>query len=192
MALSFDLTGAQEEFLSEQALTAIDSVLHGDTAASPRRPSPTDTVLNSTLGAFVTLQKNGQLRGCIGRFYGHNPLWLNVWEMARAAAFEDPRFPALSAREWPEITMDISVLDAPTPCTNPSEIAVGRDGLILQAYGRSGVFLPQVPVEQGWDLEQYLFHLCLKAGLPPDTWQKPEARLFSYQAKVFPVRQKPV
>jgi uncharacterized protein (TIGR00296 family) len=82
--------------------------------------------------------------------------------------------------------MDISVLDEPTPCPAPDAVEVGRHGLVLQCGGRSGVFLPQVPVEQGWDRQAYLDHLCLKAGLPPGTWRKQDAQLFWYEALVFP------
>lgn len=197
MALSFDLDNAEKEFLGRQAKLAIQSMLEGDRSAQPLKPAP-DTVresagkldnsaLSRSLGSFVTLSKDGALRGCIGTIIGHEPLYLNVWNMARAAAFNDPRFPPLRPEEWPRIKMEISVLDQPSQCPDPSLIVIGRDGLILQYMGRSGVFLPQVPVEQGWNLEEYLNNLCLKAGVPQGSWHKPGAALFWYQALVFPV-----
>lgn len=196
MALSFDLDSAEKTFLGEQARLAIQSVLDGDNSAKLLNPTPVtvkecarnldESALNRDLGSFVTLSIRGSLRGCIGTIIGHEPLWLNVWNMARSAAFRDPRFPPLRKSEWPDVTMEISVLDQASPCPDPAQIVIGRDGLILHYQGRSGVFLPQVPVEQGWDLQQYLNHLCLKAGVPQGSWQKPGAALYWYQALVFP------
>lgn len=143
-------------------------------------------VLGRPLGAFVTITLAGQLRGCIGSIIGREPLEENVWRMARAAALEDPRFPPLTAREWQAADLDISVLDELTPCPDPTAIEVGRHGLALQYGERFGVFLPQVPVEQGWSREAYLDHLCLKAGVPQGTWRLPGARLYWYEAQVFP------
>lgn len=194
MALSFTLNEAEKTFLGRQAVTAIQSVFDNDMDARPLLPEPADfgndegkPALNRDLGSFVTLSLQHNLRGCIGTIIGHEPLCLNVWNMARAAAFQDPRFPPLRKNEWPDVSLEISVLDQPSDCPDPSKIVIGRDGLILQYQGRSGVFLPQVPVEQGWNPRQYLDHLCLKAGVPVGSWQRPGARLLWYQALVFPV-----
>ncbi|MBD5608227.1 MAG: AmmeMemoRadiSam system protein A [Desulfovibrio sp.] len=187
MPLSFALTESEKAFLGDQAKRSIESRLFNLPDSGPEQPEDQASVLCRDLGSFVTLTIGGMLRGCIGTIVGREPLFLNVWSMARAAAFDDPRFPALIPKEWPLVAMEISVLDAPTPCPDPSLIEIGRDGLILQYNGRSGVFLPQVPVEQGWDREEYLDHLCLKAGVPIGSWRKPSVRLFWYQALVFPV-----
>lgn len=199
MSLSFELDNAQKEYLGRQAKLAIQSELDGDKDAEPLKPAPApiregaanpeDSELNRKLGSFVTITEKGQLRGCIGTIIGQEPLWLNVWNMARAAAFNDPRFLPLEKSEWPECSLEISVLDEPTRCPDPSQIEIGRDGLILQYNGHSGVFLPQVPVEQGWDRKQYLEHLCQKANLPQGSWRKPDASLFWYQALVFKVEK---
>lgn len=195
MSLSFDLNDGQKEFLGRQAVYAIESVLASDQKATPLLPGPecaesgNGMPLARDLGAFVTLSERGSLRGCIGTIIAHEPLYLNVWNMARAAAFHDPRFPPLAAAEWPEVSMEISVLDQPSRCPDPARIEIGRDGLILSYMGRSGVFLPQVPVEQGWNLNEYLDHLCIKAGVPKGSWKKPGAELFWYQALVFPVKK---
>ena len=141
--------------------------------------------LDAPGASFVTLTTDGRLRGCIGTIVGREPLYLNLWRMARAAAFEDPRFPSLTLREWAGAALHISVLDELTPCPDPEAIEVGRHGLALQYLGHSGVFLPQVPVEQGWDRLSYLEHLCAKAGLPGGSWRAPGARLFWYEALVF-------
>lgn len=194
MGLSFTLDNAQKDFLGRQARLAIESVLTNDTNAKPLLPGPecaeagNGLPLSRDLGSFVTLSEYGNLRGCIGTIIAHEPLYLNVWNMARQAAFNDPRFPALRAAEWPQVSMEISVLDQPTKCSDPDQIVIGRDGLILSYMGRTGVFLPQVPVEQGWNRDQYLNHLCQKAGVPKGSWQMPGAELYWYQALVFPVK----
>lgn len=197
MSLSFELDEAEQKFLGRQARLSIETALNGEMAARPLQPTPENvggenvktgqSPLEKPLGSFVTLSLNGALRGCIGTIIGREPLYLNVWNMARQAAFHDPRFPPITRQEWPQASMEISVLDQPSRCPDPAEIVIGRDGLILQYMGRSGVFLPQVPVEQGWNLEQYLNHLCLKAGVPQGSWQKPGSDLFWYQAQVFPI-----
>lgn len=195
MSLSFDLDNAQKDFLGRQAMYAIESALANDMAAKPLLPGPecaesqNGLPLSRDLGSFVTLTERGSLRGCIGTIVAHEPLYLNVWNMARSAAFNDPRFPPLQPSEWREVSMEISVLDQPVRCPDVNQIVIGRDGLILTYQGRSGVFLPQVPVEQGWDLIQYLNHLCLKAGVPQESWRKPGAEIYWYQALVFPVKK---
>lgn len=189
MALSFTLEEKDKEFLGQQAITAIETGLAGDQSRLPAKPQA-NGVLSRDLGSFVTLKKHGNLRGCIGTIIGREPLYLNVWNMAQAAAFEDPRFPPLEQSEWPQVDLEITVLDQPTRCPDPSEIEIGRDGLILSWHGRNGVFLPQVPVEQGWDVQAYLINLCYKAGVPAGAWQAPDAQLYWYQALAFPVAKK--
>lgn len=189
MPLSFDLTDAEKRYLCKQAKSAIESALANDTKAAPLSPEEAalgdSAVLQRNLGSFVTLEEKGHLRGCIGTIVGREPLWLNVWNMARQAAFHDPRFYPVTAAEWPDCEFEISVLDEPTLCPTPEEIEIGRDGLILQYQGHSGVFLPQVPVEQGWNRQQYLERLCQKANLPQGSWKKPGAMLYWFQALVF-------
>lgn len=199
MPLSFELDNAQKEYLGRQAIFAIESVFNDDRDAKPLNPAPVnvkecavnleEAAINRNLGSFVTITENGQLRGCIGTIVGREPLWLNVWNMARAAAFNDPRFHPLEKAEWPHCDLEISVLDEPTACPDPEKIEIGRDGLILQYNGHSGVFLPQVPVEQGWNRKQYLERLCQKANLPQGSWRKPGANLYWYQALVFKVNK---
>lgn len=198
MGLSFELEAREREWLSRLARQSIAQAvgsqgpLQGvaslaDALRSPEAPDREQhPALRRPLGAFVTISLGGALRGCIGSIVGLGPLEENVWRMARAAALEDPRFPPLTAPEWARADLEISVLDELTPCPDPSLIEVGRHGVALQYGGRSGVFLPQVPVEQGWDRETYLDHLCLKAGVPRGTWRLPQARLYWFEAQVFP------
>ncbi len=135
-------------------------------------------------GAFVTLHKSGELRGCIGTFQAEKPLYLTVQEMALAAAFHDPRFPPLSPQELPEVEIEISVL-SPLVKGRPEEVEVGRHGVYLVKGAFQGVLLPQVATEQGWDRETFLDHVCLKAGLPPGCWQDPETEIYLFTAEVF-------
>ncbi|MDE5879714.1 MAG: AmmeMemoRadiSam system protein A [Desulfovibrio sp.] len=198
MGLSFSLDATEKAWLSRLARQSIalavgaEPVLPGVTSLtealiSPEAPTGEPRpVLRRPLGAFVTISLGGALRGCIGTIVGREPLEENVWRMARAAALEDPRFPPLTAREWAQADLEISVLDELTPCPDPALVEVGRHGVALQYGGRSGVFLPQVPVEQGWDRETYLDHLCLKAGVPKGSWRLPQARLYWFEAQVFP------
>lgn len=190
MSVTFSLTSKEQQYLGEVARFGIMS---GFAGSDPQdMPAPPTGVLHEPLGSFVTLTLGGDLRGCIGSIIGQEPLYKNIARMACAAAFEDPRFPPLTPEEWARADMEISVLGPLTPCPGqeaPQAVEVGRHGLLLQLGNRSGVFLPKVPVEQGWDVHAYLENLCRKAGLPGGSWQHPEARLFWYEALVFSVRK---
>lgn len=135
-------------------------------------------------GAFVTLKEFESLRGCIGRMQSDDSLPATIAGMALAAAFEDPRFPPLKKEELSSIVIEITLLSSLSPIS-PEEIVVGRHGLLLSAKGRSGVLLPQVPVEYGWDRETFLEQLCLKAGLPTDAWQDTHAAIYGFEGFVF-------
>ncbi len=147
-------------------------------------PPPESPALLTPAGAFVTLHKEGQLRGCIGCFQAEKPLYQVVSEMALSAAFNDPRFPPLAAEELPEVEIEISVLSPLRPGT-PEEVEVGRHGVYLVKGPFRGVLLPQVATEQGWDRETFLDHVCLKAGLSPRCWQDPGVELYLFTAEVF-------
>lgn len=192
MPLSFTLNKKEQSWLLNTARLAIENALGNKDITIPE-PETTgadpeaacSSPLLRDLGSFVTLSIDGRLRGCIGSIIGHEPLWMNIWRMARAAALEDPRFPPLSTEELEKIEISISVLDELSPCPDISAIEVGKHGLLLQYAGRSAVFLPQVPLEQGWGRTAYLENLCRKAGLPKDCWQQPAVRLYWYEAFVF-------
>ncbi len=147
-------------------------------------PEPKYSRLFEKRGAFVTLKKHGNLRGCIGVLEPLYPLYETVQRMAISAAFEDPRFPPLSPEELPEIKIEISVL-SPMEKANPEDVIVGKHGIyIIKGFNR-GVLLPQVPIEFGWDRETFLKHGCLKAGLHPDCYKDPDTELFIFSAEVF-------
>lgn len=141
-------------------------------------------VLQRKCGAFVTLKKkNGALRGCIGHIVAEKPLFLVIRDMAIAASTQDYRFPPVKPSEIDNIEIEISVLTPMQKVNSADEIKVGRDGLLIRRGYNSGLLLPQVPVEQGWDKETFLEHTCYKAGLPPDAWKSSE--LWKFQAIVF-------
>ena len=141
-------------------------------------------------GAFVTLHSKDEkgrqsLRGCIGRMIAGTPLEKTVKTMAIEAAFGDPRFSPLDTSEFPHISIEISALSPLEICPDPRSVKVGVHGLYLIHCGRSGVLLPQVPVEQGWNLDEYLDYICVKAGLPPNSYEAPGAELYTFTAVVF-------
>jgi AmmeMemoRadiSam system protein A len=141
-------------------------------------------VLHERRGAFVTLRKGGALRGCIGRVEPNAPLLVMLPEVARQAALDDPRFPPVDAGELPQIRIEVSLLTTPAPVAGPGDIVVGRDGLIVASRARRGLLLPQVAVEYGWSVEEFLSHTCHKAGLPPQAWRDGAVRVLSFQADV--------
>jgi len=148
------------------------------------------SALSKPCGAFVTIHTvtdNGKqdLRGCIGRMIASSPLEKTVRTMAMEAAFGDPRFPPLNPAEYGHIKIEISALSPMELCPDPRSVKVGVHGLYLIHRGRSGVLLPQVPVEQGWNLDEYLDYICVKAGLPPHSYEAPGAELYTFTAIVF-------
>ncbi|NJB68283.1 hypothetical protein GGQ74_001956 [Desulfobaculum xiamenense] len=180
---SFTLTDEEKTALKGLVRRAIASRLETG-RAEPAGEPPTPRLLE-TFGAFVTLTLGGQLRGCIGRVIGDRPLWTTVHAMAQEAAFGDPRFSPLTAEEFGRVEIEISILSQLTVCPNPELVTVGRHGLLISHRGHSGLLLPQVPVEWGWDRETFLKQTCHKAGLPPDSWQEPGAQIFWFEAEVF-------
>ena len=136
-------------------------------------------------GLFVTLRaKDGALRGCIGRIRSETPMAELLPVVARDAALRDARFSPLSAEELDSVTIEVSVLTAPEPIGSAEEIVAGRDGVVVEQDGRSGVFLPQVWEESGWTRLEFLRALAQdKAGLDPDAWRT--ARLLTFQDQEF-------
>jgi AmmeMemoRadiSam system protein A len=140
--------------------------------------------LKEKRGAFVTLKRGDELRGCIGYPLPEDPLYLTIMEAAVLAATHDHRFPPLTLEELPEIRIEISVLTLPHKIDNVSEIVLGEHGIIVSQGLNRGLLLPQVPVEWDWDLDTYLQHGCLKAGLESDAWKK-GAEIQVFSALVF-------
>jgi len=141
--------------------------------------------LRTPHGVFVTLTKNGQLRGCIGYMDFSRPLWKNCMQAAVAAAIEDPRFPPVEPGELPDLQFEISVMEPPRPIRSVDEFDYLRHGIIITKGSRRGLFLPQVAREQGWNKQETLEMVCEKAGLPSGAWRAPDARLEVFTAFVF-------
>ncbi len=147
---------------------------------------------SSVLGVFVTLNKNGELRGCIGFPDGVYPLYEGVIKAAQSAAFSDPRFPSVSEDELKDITIEVSVLTKPEKISVKEasdyikEVKVSRDGLIIKSSLGSGLLLPQVATEYKWDSKTFLGQTCIKAGLQADSWQDIKGvSVFRFQSQVF-------
>jgi AmmeMemoRadiSam system protein B/AmmeMemoRadiSam system protein A len=142
--------------------------------------------LASSGAAFVTLRNAGELRGCIGDIVAMKPLFLSAAENAYQASM-DPRFQEepVTRDEVPDLQIEVSVLTPMRRLLNPLDVRVGTDGVLIIRGRNAGVLLPQVPIEEGWDREQYLAAACLKAGLPADAWQHPQTEIYRFSAEVF-------
>jgi hypothetical protein len=143
------------------------------------------------LGVFVTLTINGELRGCIGYPRPYYPLNESIIKAAKAAAFEDTRFDPLTPEEFKKVKVEISILTKPELIKVKDyheyikKIKIGTDGLILEYGPNSGLLLPQVPREWGWDEKEFLENLCHKSGLGQDEWKEPGIKIYSFQAIIF-------
>ena len=145
-----------------------------------------DPVLIQEMGAFVTLHKHGELRGCIGNLIGQQPLYLTVRDMAVEAAVGDPRFSPVTLEELKDIEIEISALSPLKRIESADEIKMGIHGVLLRRGFNSGVFLPQVATETGWSKEEFLSQLCSqKAGLPPLAWKDKSTEIYIFTAEVF-------
>ncbi|MFH1640509.1 MAG: AmmeMemoRadiSam system protein A, partial [Candidatus Omnitrophota bacterium] len=145
-----------------------------------------DTLLSKVMGAFVTLHKEGELRGCIGNLIGDEPLYLTVRDMAIEAAVSDPRFTSVELPEFKDIDIEISVLSHMEKISSPDKIQLGVHGVLVRKGFRSGVFLPQVATETGWSKEEFLSNLCAhKAGLDPLAWKDKTTEIYIFTAEVF-------
>jgi AmmeMemoRadiSam system protein A len=174
------LTDAEKNRLLELARAALEEAVRYGRASEVAEPAE---ALRTPCGAFVTLYKGRRLRGCIGHIEAFRPLYLTVRECARAAALEDPRFDPVAPAELPSLQLEISIL-SPLLDVAPSQVEVGRHGLLISRGAQRGLLLPQVAVEWNWNREQFLEETCLKAGLPPDAWQH-GARTQAFTAQVL-------
>lgn len=139
-------------------------------------------------GCFVTLKNRGRLRGCIGRFVSHDPLYQLVAEMARAAACEDPRFLAdpITSDELDDLTVEVSVLSPLKRIENPLQLELGKHGIYIKKGYQAGCFLPQVATETGWNKEEFLTQCAVtKAGLTPDAWRDSDTEVYVFTADIF-------
>jgi uncharacterized protein len=175
------LTAIERSALLGIARAALLSLLE----KRPAPPVPETGALAEVRGAFVSLHVNGELRGCVGTFAPAESLARTVARMAVAAATEDPRFPGLAAGELPGVTLSISALGPRRPLPDPLKVRVGRDGLLVKRGWHRGALLPKVAAEHGWSAEEFLKHVCLKAGLAARAWQEEGTELETFEAEEF-------
>lgn len=158
-----------------------------------KKPKPAlvlTPVFGDKRGIFVTLTKTGELRGCIGFPYPVMPLGDAIEDAAVAAATGDPRFPPVRKEELSSIGLEVTILTDPVPVIGepgkrPEKIEVGRHGLIVRGRGTSGLLLPQVATEYGWDSTTFLDHTCIKAGFPERCWTNANVEVLTFEGQIF-------
>ena len=181
-------------FLVKVAREAITTFLRDEKILST--PVDTPDRLKEDMGAFVTLYRNGDLRGCIGYPEPVKSLIRTIIEVAISAATQDPRFPPVTISEFPDVHVEVSVLTKPVligvdkPSDYPGKIDVGVDGLIVELGYYRGLLLPQVPLEWHWDVDEFLSNTCMKAGLLPDCWLKPDVKIYKFKSQIFEEEKK--
>lgn len=177
-----NLTPTDRELLIDLAYKTLHNHFKGVKTDLPKKVSP---LLHKKLGVFVTLTIGGELRGCIGYVKGVRPLLEAIVEMAEAAAFRDPRFKPVNEEEMEFIDIEISILSPLQTVKSVDEIEIGKHGLIISRGYQSGLLLPQVATEYGWDRDTFLEHTCRKAGLPANAWQDKSTEIQKFSAEIF-------
>ncbi len=207
--MNITISDAEKKVLFELVkLTLSTAVLEKRRLSDADIPSLPTGILQEKMGAFVTYFLNPQeekeeakepqnkeveknhpiekeLRGCIGMMQAQYPLWVTIVNMAYSAAMEDTRFLPIFEKELPYIDFDITILGPFSVCPRKEDIVLGKHGIMLEAHGRQSVFLPQVPLEQGWNLQETFEQLCRKAGLPTITWQEESTVFYWYEGIVL-------
>ena len=171
----------ERDLLKKLARNSIEKVLLG----KGEEPLELPEVLKRKMGAFVCLKTKGDLKGCIGYIRGQMPLDQTVKQMAVEAAFHDPRFMPLSEEEWKDTDIEISVLTPMRKIEHVEEIEVGINGVYVEKGTYSGLLLPQVATENGWDRTTFLECTCVKAGLARDAWKSNDTDIYIFSADVF-------
>jgi AmmeMemoRadiSam system protein A len=175
------LTDAEKQALLALARRTLEAFLARKPLPAPDLSTP---ALREPRGVFVTLKRRGELRGCIGWVEGLHPLAEGVRDMATHAA-EDPRLDPVTAAELPEIRIEISAMTPLRRASGPAGIRIGEHGLVIRTPGGSGLLLPQVATERGWDVETFLRQTCRKAGLDPEAWREAGTEIHTFSAEVF-------
>jgi len=184
-----DFSDEDGTFAVQTARNIIEEWVRSRNIIKPRFPDK----FNEMGGVFVTISKypGHDLRGCIGFPEPVYTLAKALSEAAISSASYDPRFLPMKSKELDDVVVEVSLLtppkllDAETPSEYPKQIEIGRDGLIAELGVSRGLLLPQVPVEWGWDAEEFLEYLCNKAGLSPSSWLDPRMNIYSFQAEIF-------
>ena len=189
MSKDIQLSDSDGELLVKTARRAVTEFLSNGNRM--KLESELEEKFSFNSGVFVTLNNPDGLRGCIGFPMPEKKLSRAIVEGAIAAATEDPRFPSVKTNELNDIVFEVTVLTPPVEIdvSDPTEylekIKVGRDGLIIRHSFSSGLLLPQVPVEYGWNVEEFLQHTCEKAGLSRDTWKNESVKIEKFEGIIF-------
>jgi len=179
----FSLTGHEKSELLALARKSVEQAVREGKPYEP--PASSSDLLNQERGAFVTLKKSGELRGCIGYTSAAKPLYMTVRDTATLAALRDTRFPPVSASELPQLEYEISVLSPLRRVTDIRQIKVGQHGLLMKNGEYEGLLLPQVPVEEKWGQQTFLEETCHKAGMQANCWKDENTDIFMFTAVVF-------
>ncbi|MGA7160398.1 MAG: AmmeMemoRadiSam system protein A [Bacteroidota bacterium] len=186
------MMGADEQReLVDIASKSVRRIVRGEAAerSQQRKTFDAGSVLSQPAGAFVTLYKRGELRGCLGVIVSEAPLAETVSQLAGRSATEDPRFPPVIEDELKDIRVEISVLSPLKEISSIEEIQVGKHGIFISAGMYRGLLLPQVAVKHRWNTIQFLEETCVKAGLPRDQWKHAETNIYIFSAEI--IEQKP-
>ena len=183
----FSLNDREKNELLALARKSVEYAVREKKAYEPTASA--SEVLNEERGAFVTLRKAGELRGCIGYTSAEKPLYLTVRDTATLAALRDTRFPQVTASELPQIDYEVSVLSPLRRVVDVRQIKVGQHGLLMKNDTHEGLLLPQVPVEEKWDRQKFLEETCAKAGMRSGCWKDENTDIFMFTAVVFGEKQ---
>ncbi len=174
-----DLSSNNQNFLLRLARQSIETRLKGE-AFSFSSPVPEEVKIPR--GCFVTLKKNGMLRGCIGTFEATKPLFENIFHMAQVSAFQDPRFPPVNFSELSQIRIEISVLGPRRKMNSIEELEIGKHGIFIQLGHRRGTYLPEVAVEQGWSAKEFISNCAVeKVGIRPEELERAQIDLYEVE-----------
>ena len=174
----------QQELLRLARFTLDRFLVHRELIVEPPAGMAVGARLRCAQGAFVSLHRGQELRGCVGFPEPTRPLVEAVMDNVIGAAGRDPRFPPVTPAELPEIAIEVSALGI-LGRVQPADVEAGRHGVMVEYQGRRGLLLPQVAIEHGWTRTDLLRQVCIKAGLAADVWQRPETRLYGFTAQVF-------
>ncbi|MEW5693936.1 MAG: AmmeMemoRadiSam system protein A [Candidatus Hydrogenedentota bacterium] len=179
-----NLTEEEKKYLLELAKrTVYEKIVNRVEYAPSENDVPLE--LKKQGAAFVTLKKHSDLRGCIGHIIAREPLYKCVCEMSIASATQDPRFPPVNSNELKHLSYEVTILGPLEEIKDPMDFEIGRYGLYIKKGPYSGVLLPQVPVEYGWDKLEFLEHLCYKAGLGKNDWKEKGTIIYRFKGEVI-------
>jgi len=182
VGIDLGFTEEEKKILKDIARKTVEAVVRGK---KPPEFKDVPEKLKEPYGIFVTLTKHGNLRGCIGHIIADEPLYKICQEMAKAAALNDPRFNPVSEKELSDIEIEISVLTPMEKVKDFKDIIIGRDGLYIRRGYYSGLLLPQVATDYGWNVEEFLEQTCVKAGLPEDAYKLKDTEIYKFSAQIF-------